>query len=73
MSWPIVVVEPALTWLHELRKSDRDSARQAGAALTILSEEGPALGRPLVDTLAGSNLTHLKELRPVRAGAARSA
>lgn len=68
MSWPIVVVEPALTWLHELRKADRDTARQVGAALEILAEEGPALGRPLVDTLKGTSLAHLKELRPGSSG-----
>ncbi len=68
MPWPIVVVEPALTWLRELRKTDRDTACQVGAALDILAEEGPALGRPLVDTLKGTDLAHLKELRPGSSG-----
>lgn len=31
--------------------------------------EGPALGRPLVDTVKGSKLPNLKELRPGSAGA----
>jgi hypothetical protein len=30
----------------------------------VLAEYGPTLGRPLVDTLAGSKLANLKELRP---------
>jgi hypothetical protein len=30
----------------------------------VLAEHGPTLGRPLVDTLAGSKLANLKELRP---------
>ncbi|WP_374991111.1 type II toxin-antitoxin system RelE/ParE family toxin [Streptomyces sp. LHD-70] len=30
----------------------------------MLQVEGPALGRPLVDRVAGSNLPNLKELRP---------
>ena len=30
----------------------------------MLAEYGPTLGRPLVDTLAGSKLSNLKELRP---------
>jgi hypothetical protein len=30
--------------------------------------EGPALGRPLVDTITGSELPNLKELRPGSAG-----
>ena len=32
----------------------------------MLAEYGPTLGRPLVDTLAGSKLANLKELRPRR-------
>src|SRR5262245_45264003 len=64
-----MVVEPALSWLRELRKTDRSTAQQVGAALTVLAEEGPALGRPLVDTVHGSRLRHLKELRPGSSGA----
>jgi hypothetical protein len=30
----------------------------------MLAEIGPGLGRPLVDTLHGSTLSNLKELRP---------
>lgn len=37
-------------------------------AIEALSEEGPALGRPLVDTIKGSRLANLKELRPGSAG-----
>jgi len=43
------------------------------AAMTVLQEEGPHLGRPLVDTLNGSRYTNMKELRiqhqgdPIRA------
>ena len=33
-------------------------------AIDMLAEIGPGLGRPLVDTLYGSNLSNLKELRP---------
>ena len=68
MAWPIVVVEPALSWLHELRRADRSAAQQVGAALRVLSEEGPALGRPLVDSLKCKSLDHLKELRPGSTG-----
>src|SRR5215468_4537276 len=38
-------------------------------AIEALSVEGPALGRPLVDTVKGSTLSNLKELRPGSAGA----
>jgi hypothetical protein len=69
MSWTIVVVEPALSWLHQLRRDDRSTLVQISKAITALQDEGPALGRPLVDTLRGSALPNLKELRPGSAGA----
>jgi hypothetical protein len=34
-------------------------------ALDQLQQRGPQLGRPLVDTLTGSRIHNLKELRPV--------
>ena len=34
------------------------------AAFEVLQQEGPALGRPLVDTLKGTEVSNLKELRP---------
>lgn len=69
VTWKIVVVEPALSWLHGLRRTDRDTLIQVSQAVTALQEEGPALGRPLVDTIKGSVLSNLKELRPGSAGA----
>jgi hypothetical protein len=44
---------------------DLASATQAVAALR---EEGPTLGRPLVDRIQGSRIHHLKELRPGSGG-----
>jgi len=40
------------------------------AALDALAIDGPALGRPFVDTLRGSRFANMKELRP-RGGALR--
>jgi len=34
----------------------------------VLADDGPALGRPLVDTVKGSRLKNLKELRPGSSG-----
>jgi len=67
--WSIIVVEPALSWLHGLRRTDRKTLRLVSRAIEALSVEGPALGRPLVDTIKGSALSNLKELRPGSAGA----
>jgi len=41
---------------------------QITAALDLLAERGPNLGRPLADTIAGSSLKNLKELRPGSTG-----
>ncbi len=35
-------------------------------AVDILAEGGPSLGRPFVDTINGSRIANLKELRPKR-------
>lgn len=37
--------------------------RSVNTAIDMLAEGGPGLGRPLVDTLHGSHLGNLKELR----------
>ena len=49
------------SWLDTL---DDGSADQVLAALTILRDVGPALGRPLVDTVTTSRHRNMKELRP---------
>ncbi|WP_239375365.1 type II toxin-antitoxin system RelE/ParE family toxin [Frankia sp. Cj5] len=69
MTWSIIVVEPALSWLHALRRGDRRTLLLISQAIQALSIEGPALGRTLVDTVRGSHLANLKELRPGSAGA----
>ena len=51
-------------WFTALIKEDLPSAVQVAQAVAALREEGPALGRPLVDRLKNSRIHHLKELRP---------
>jgi hypothetical protein len=41
----------------------RDVLKAIATALVPLQERGPSLGRPLVDTLKGTPLRNLKELR----------
>lgn len=48
-------------WLDTL---DNNTVSMIFAALERLQEEGPNLGRPLVDTLHNSEIKNLKELRP---------
>lgn len=38
------------------------------AAVELLAERGPQLGRPLVDTVVGSRHKNMKELRPGSSG-----
>lgn len=48
-------------WLHDLSDADYDLVV---AALELLEERGPGLGRPLVDTVSNSSYKNMKELRP---------
>jgi hypothetical protein len=47
-----------------IRSLDPISLQRVTAALEILEQEGPALGRPLVDSIKGSRHKNMKELRP---------
>jgi hypothetical protein len=49
------------SWLDNL---DQDSYEQVIAALELLIDRGPQLGRPLVDTVKASRHKNMKELRP---------
>jgi hypothetical protein len=58
-------VEHISEWLDAL---DADTYDQVLAALRILRQEGPSLGRPLVDSITGSRHRNMKELRPGSSG-----
>jgi hypothetical protein len=64
LAWTVKVTDEYAVWFGTLIKEDLDSATQVAQAVAALREEGPTLGRPLVDRLKGSALHHLKELRP---------
>lgn len=70
VAWSVKVTEEYAAWFTALIKDDLASAVQVAQAVAALREEGPALGRPLVDRIQGSTIHHLKELRP--GSAARS-
>jgi hypothetical protein len=63
-SW-VVDLELTYDWLKVV---DEDTYDQVVAALQILAEVGPGLGRPLVDTIVGSRHKNMKELRPGSSG-----
>jgi hypothetical protein len=60
-----VDVDLVESWLSAL---DQASYEQVVAALELLAERGPQLGRPIVDTVAGSRHKNMKELRPGSSG-----
>jgi hypothetical protein len=68
VTWSVKVTEEYAAWFTALIKDDLASAVQVAQAVAALREEGPTLGRPLVDRIQGSRLHHLKELRPGSAG-----
>lgn len=68
MSWAIKVTDEYAEWFRKMVKEDLGSASQIAQAVGTLRQVGPTLGRPLVDRLKGSDLHHLKELRPGSGG-----
>jgi hypothetical protein len=50
--------------LDELYESDPDSHQLVNQAILILERNGPAEGRPLVDSITASRIANMKELRP---------
>jgi hypothetical protein len=62
--WEIYQTDEVSAWMRDLRRTDPQAAEKVEAAVDVLAEYGPTLGRPLVDTLVGSKLANLKELRP---------
>ncbi|WP_419995985.1 type II toxin-antitoxin system RelE/ParE family toxin [Streptomyces boninensis] len=68
MVWHLEMAGEVRAWLHALRRTDRSTARLVGGAVQALVEEGPDLGRPLVDRIRGAAVHNLKELRPGSSG-----
>ncbi|MGO9470731.1 MAG: type II toxin-antitoxin system RelE/ParE family toxin [Isosphaeraceae bacterium] len=60
MDWEVLFDEGFAAWLDGL---DEDLRRALLAHVVLLREHGPNLGRPQVDTLKGSKVANLKELR----------
>ena len=59
--WQIYVVNEVRDWIDSL---DPASHARVIQAIDTLADFGPGLGRPLVDTIHGSTIANLKELRP---------
>jgi hypothetical protein len=64
----VLVSDEVREWLGKLVQRDPETARLIRAGIRVLEQSGPALGRPLVDSVKGSHVKNLKELRPGSAG-----
>ncbi|WP_232668181.1 type II toxin-antitoxin system RelE/ParE family toxin [Pseudonocardia sp. TRM90224] len=59
--WQVYVVNEVRDWIDSL---DAATHARVVQSVDLLAEVGPGLGRPLVDTIHGSSIGNLKELRP---------
>lgn len=64
MAWDVILVDEVNGWYLALLDREPETAELVAAAIDVLAEVGPALGRPLADRIEGSRLNNLKELRP---------
>jgi len=56
------------SFLDELYEDDRASHQLVNQAILVLERNGPAEGRPLVDSITASRIANMKELRPPSSG-----
>jgi hypothetical protein len=63
--WPVVFHPACEQWADQLVQDDAEALL---AAIRVLRDQGPILGRPLVDTVKGSRHSNMKELRPGSTG-----
>ena len=65
-TWEVEFHPACEAWAeNELPQADQEALL---AAIRVLRNEGPTLGRPLVDTIVGSRHSNMKELRPGSTG-----
>ncbi len=60
MAWELELQPQAREWRESLRGRERDHLE---AALSLLRQQGPGLGRPFVDSIKASRHHNMKELR----------
>lgn len=63
--WGVEFHPDCEAWATKLPPTDQEALL---AAVRILADVGPALGRPLVDTVVASRHANMKELRPGSTG-----
>jgi hypothetical protein len=68
VEWEILMTAQVEEFLDDLYDADRLSHQLVIQAILVLEQNGPAEGRPLVDTVTASRVANMKELRPPSAG-----
>lgn len=63
--WVVELQAICEAWAESLPPADQEALL---AAIRVLRDIGPTLGRPLVDTVVGSRHANMKELRPGSTG-----
>ena len=58
--WTVITTDLFNEWLEQ---QDESTQEKVLAALVVLQQQGPSLGRPLVDAVYDSKFTNMKELR----------
>ncbi len=66
--WDVLYTDEFGVWFQTLSEDQQDAVF---ARVELLVSEGPALGRPTVDTIVGSRHPNMKELRVSKGGAIR--
>jgi hypothetical protein len=66
--WEILLTGEVESFLDDLYESDPASHQLVNQAILVLERNGPAEGRPLVDSIAASRIANMKELRPPSSG-----
>lgn len=63
MKWSVSLTVEVDQWFLALADSDGVMADRVEAAINVLADTGPSLGRPLVDKISASRHHNMKELR----------
>jgi hypothetical protein len=66
--WEILLTAEVESFLDGPYESDPASHQLVNQAILILERNGPAEGRPLVDSITASQIANMKELRPPSSG-----
>jgi hypothetical protein len=65
VEWEVEFTDEFEVWWESLNAEEQEDVR---ASVSVLRQRGPSLGRPHVDSVAGSQYPNMKELRTQHAG-----